>query len=61
MAGKVELEKNENEMFTEEDKISILALICEEQNRIIKNNEYESDRYKNLERLKQKVRSLVKI
>lgn len=46
-------------MFTKDEKIILLELICNEQiKHMIAKNEYESDRYGKLEELKVKIRDM---
>lgn len=52
--------KNVNDIFTKEEKKILLELICNEQvHMIIKDNtRYSSDKYKNLEELKVKIKDM---
>ena len=45
-------------MLSEKEIEVIATLICNEQNEIIKNNNYDSERYLELEKLKIKVKTL---
>lgn len=47
-------------MLDKKEVEAITALICNEQNEIIRNNNYSSERYLELEKLKIKVKSLRK-
>lgn len=45
--------------LTKEEKITLLELICNEQiKHLVANNEYDSDKYKELEELKVKIRDM---